>query len=375
MITFLRDFFRLEAAGGLVLMMAAALAMILANSPFYPFYLSITVPFAHAINDGLMAIFFLMVGLEVKREFIEGELSDRRRAVLPLVAAVGGVVLPAAIYAYFNWGTEAIRGWAIPSATDIAFSLAVLALFGTRAPLALKVFLMAVAVIDDLLAVIIIAAFYTSQIDVMSLILAASCALALLVINRRRVDRLGAYIFLGTLMWAAVLMSGVHATIAGVLLGLLVPLAPVREGRASLCRKLIHKLHPWVAFGILPVFAFANAGIPLAGLSLAQLTNPITLGIIVGLVAGKQLGIFSASWLMVKLRLAQLPEGVSWLQFYAVCAMAGIGFTMSLFIGGLALTHEESQLYIRLGVMVGSVLSAMIATIFMAMSLAKTTRG
>lgn len=354
---FLR-FFKTETASGVVLIGAALFAMMAANSPWALEYALATGAAAHAINDGLMVIFFLLIGLEIKREFVEGELATRAQALLPVVAACGGVALPAAIFLAFNHGTEAARGWAIPSATDIAFSLGVLALAGNRVPLALKVFLMAVAVIDDLIAVVVIALFYTAGINEAALAGAGAAAALLLAINRAGVGRIGLYALAGAVLWYFVLCSGVHATIAGVVLGLLIPLRD-RAG-ASVAGRLEHGLHPWVAFGIIPLFAFANAGVPLSGMSAQSMLQPLPLGIALGLFAGKQLGIFAAAWVAVRLGLAQRPVGAGWLAFYAVCMIAGIGFTMSLFIGTLAFADSEMMVYTRAGVLAGSVASAVL---------------
>ncbi|MFW0776712.1 MAG: Na+/H+ antiporter NhaA [Rickettsiales bacterium] len=347
----IREFLKLEASGGIILMATAMMAMALANSIFAQQYEAWLKPLHYPINDGLMVIFFLLIGLEIKREIVEGELSTLKKAALPLVGALGGVVLPAAIYAYFNWGTDEMRGWAIPCATDIAFSLGIVALFGSKLNSSLKIFLMALAVIDDLVAVLIIAIFYTSNLSFPALGVATGCMLVLWAMNRSNVAKLLPYMLVGIVLWAAVLQSGVHATIAGVLLGLIIPVA--------LGKKAIHTLHPWVAFGIMPLFAFANAGVPLDGITTDHLMSPMPLGIIAGLFVGKQLGIFAFSWVAVKTKMADMPIGVNWLQFYAIGMIAGIGFTMSLFIGGLAFTDPLLQIETRLGVIVGSLLSAM----------------
>jgi Na+:H+ antiporter, NhaA family len=357
MIGYIKGLLKLELTGGVILLLVSMLAMLFANSAMMPYYEAFLGPFHFWINDGLMAIFFLAVGIEIKREILEGELSSWSQAMLPAVAALGGVITPAVIYSYFNWGTDYARGWAIPSATDIAFSLGVLALFARRIPPSLRIFLLAVAVIDDLAAVIIIALFYTDQLSLTALAGVAACVAVLWGLNHRKVYRLLPYLLVGMLLWIAMLKSGVHPTIAGVLLGLLMPL---ESGRP-----LQYRLHPWVTFFIVPVFAFANAGVPLAGLSLTQLGHPLPLGIALGLFAGKQLGIFAAAWLLIRLRLASLPRDASWQEFYAVCVIAGIGFTMSLFIGNLAFEDHTSLLYMRVGVIVGSLLSAMLGVVMM----------
>ncbi len=360
MIRFIRDFLHLETSSGIVLMAAAALALLVANSPLAPQYETLTGSFlSHVINDGLMVIFFLVIGIEIKREMIEGELSTTAQAVLPGVAALGGVLLPALIYGWFNWGQDTMRGWAIPSATDIAFSLGVLALFGNRIPHSLKTFLMAVAVMDDLAAVLIIGLFYTETLSVPMLVAATACASLLLAMKRRKVERLLPFLLLGVIMWGATLMSGIHATVAGVVLGLLLP---KRHGET-----VMKKCHGLVAFGIVPLFAFANAGVPLAGLALEQVTSPVTSGIALGLFFGKQLGIFIAAWLLIRLGLARLPSDTGWAAFYAVCMIAGIGFTMSLFIGSLAFQTVELQLYTRLGVLMGSLASALLGALLLAL--------
>jgi NhaA family Na+:H+ antiporter len=371
----LQEFLRLEAAGGLLLMAATVLAMIVANSPldlYYtalldiPFEISIgafgiSKPLLLWINDGLMAIFFLLVGMELKREVIEGHLSDLRRASLPGFAALGGMVVPAVIYAVFNWNdSAALKGWAIPSATDIAFALGVLSLLGDRVPPALKAFLLSVAIFDDLGAIVVIALFYTAELSMAALVFACVFILGLFWLNRAGVMRPAGYFLLGILLWTAVLKSGVHATLAGVALAMFIPLraSPSSES-GSLLRRLEHALHPWVAFGILPLFAFVNAGVPLTGLSLADLLHPVPLGIVVGLFAGKQIGIMAASALAVVLGLAALPEGVRWPQLYAVALLCGIGFTMSLFIASLAFEQGAVANFglERLGIVSGSLLA------------------
>lgn len=371
----MREFLRLEASGGLILMGAAAAALVLSNSPLAGYYdafrnLTVSVSVGEAglskplllwVNDGLMAIFFLLVGLEVKREVLEGQLSTRDQIVLPAIAAVGGMAVPAAIYILFNAGdAEALNGWAIPAATDIAFALAILALLGTRAPVSLKVFLTAVAIIDDLGAILIIAIFYTSQLSLASLALAGACLVVLAFLNRLGVTRNTAYAIVGLVLWVCVLKSGVHATLAGVALAFAIPLrARDKEGHSPL-RHLEHLLHPWVAFGILPLFAFANAGVMLVGLSIEELLHPVSLGIAAGLFFGKSIGVFGFAWIATRLRLCSLPQGASWLQFYGVSALTGIGFTMSLFIGTLAFNDPEFGARVRIGVLTASVLSALL---------------
>jgi Na+:H+ antiporter, NhaA family len=363
MLQFINIFQELEASSGLMLLAAAALAMIIANSPLAGAY----AVFFHSpaaimsINDGLMAVFFLMVGLEIKREMISGELSTRAKAIFPVVTALGGVIFPAVIYLWFNAGSENARGWAIASATDIAFSLGILSLFGSRVAPSLKIFLLALAVIDDLIAVLIIATFYTDAIHGGALLAAFACAGILYVMNRRGVTRIAPYMAMGLLLWFAVLYSGVHATVAGVVLGALIP--------ASLGEKIIEAMHSWVAFCIMPLFAFANAGISMQNLQGSHVMNPLSLGIIGGLFFGKQFGIAICAKLLVATRLARLPEGTGWLEFYAVALFAGIGFTMSLFIGGLAFAGAQTLMDMKFGVIGGSLLSAMGGCALMAIAL------
>ena len=372
----LREFLKLESAGGIVLVAAGIAAMIAANTALAPWYQSfLDVPISVRvggfaldkslliwINDLLMAIFFLLVGLEIKREVVTGELSDGARVALPAIAALGGMVVPAAIYAYVNWNDPVgIRGWAIPSATDIAFALGVLSLFGPRVPLGLKVFLMTLAVLDDLGAIVIIAFFYTNALSVPALAGAGMALVALIMLNRFGVMRIAPYILVGTVLWVCVLKSGVHATLAGVVTALCVPARDPTDPEHPPLRRLEHSLHPWVAFGIVPIFAFANAGVNLAGLSLADLLQPIPLGIALGLVVGKQVGVFSFAWLAVKLGLARLPSGVDFRHVYGAAILCGIGFTMSLFIGMLAFENGATGEVIvtdRLGVLVGTLVAA-----------------
>lgn len=348
--------------------MAAALAaMVLANSPYAAHYQAwvdfrlLRAPVSLWINDGLMVLFFLVVGLEIKHEILGGELSTWDKAMLPVCAAVGGVIAPALIYLWFNAGTSVARGWAIPAATDIAFALGVLVLFGRRVPASLKVFLMSLAVMDDVIAIVIIALFYTEQLHAHALALALVCVSFLWRYNVRGGKNFWVYALIGTGLWAAVLASGVHATIAGVVLAFLIPV--------PLGKQLIERLHPWVAYGIVPLFAFFNAGIPLENISLQELIDPLPLGILLGLFVGKQLGIFVTCLLLIRLGLARLPTYSTWLQLYAVCMIAGIGFTMSLFIGLLAFNDAEMQLAMRLGVLTGSLLSALFGSILLAFSL------
>lgn len=373
-LTRIQTFLKLEASAGLILMGVALLAMTAANSALAPLYDSllgtdirvgvggfeISKPALLWINDGLMAIFFFLVGLEIKREVLAGELSSFDKAVLPVLAAIGGMAIPGLVFVALNWGTpENLNGWAIPTATDIAFALGILALLGTRAPVALKVFLLAVAIIDDLGAIVIIAVFYTSELSTNALTLSMLGFALAAALNRMGVQRVAPYLIIGVFMWVFVLKSGVHATLAGVLIALTIPLKR-KDGDKALLYRMEHALHPWVAFLILPVFAFANAGVSLQGLTMADLTQPLTLGIAAGLFAGKQIGVLIATWIGVRSGLARLPEGVSWRHIYGVACLTGVGFTMSLFIGSLAFGADETMNAVRLGVIFGSVLSGLV---------------
>ena len=368
-----------EAFSGLLLLAAAVLALLAANSPWSKLYDGLLeVPFSVAlgnlqlekplllwINDGLMAIFFLMIGLEVKREMTDGALATWSQRALPFAAALGGMIVPAAIFVAINFGDPvALDGWAVPVATDIAFAIGILALAGDRVPGVLKIFLLALAIFDDLGAILIIALFYSRDLSAMSLGLAGATLVVLLSMNRLGVKDIVAYLLVGLALWVFVLKSGVHATLAGVVLALIIPY----DGRSSPACKLETALHKWVAFLILPVFAFANAGVGLAGLSLADLGNPVTLGVILGLLLGKQFGIFTFSWLAAKLGFAQRPEGASWLQIYGVATLCGVGFTMSLFIGSLAFEHLPQPDLLtanRLGILVGSALAGVLGFILL----------
>lgn len=364
-----------EATPGVLLALAAVVALIANNSALTGLYdrlllatVSVTVegvgiekPLLLWINDGLMAIFFFLVGLEIKREMMEGKLSSLRAASLPALGAVGGMVVPALIFVAINAGTPAnLDGWAIPAATDIAFALGALALIGSRAPASLKVFLLALAVLDDLGAIVVIALFYTSNLSVGALGVAGAGIAVLIAMNLLGVRRIGLYIVVGLVIWVAVLKSGVHATLAGVVVALTVPLrgadGAAQDGKSPL-EVLEHVLHPWVAFMILPLFAFANAGVPLTGLSVDDLIAPLPFGIAAGLVIGKPVGILGACWIAVRMGWASLPDGVDWLKLYGVSQLAGIGFTMSLFIGTLAFSDPAAQSAVRIGVLGGTVLS------------------
>ncbi|WP_122433522.1 Na+/H+ antiporter NhaA [Pseudomonas viridiflava] len=382
-------FFQLEAAGGLLLIAAAALALIINNSPLSWLYnafletpvearigaLQIAKPLLLWINDGLMALFFLVIGLEVKREVLEGHLSKPSQIVLPGAAAIGGMVVPALIYVALNTGNaEALNGWAIPMATDIAFALGVLALLGKRVPVSLKLFLMTLAIIDDLGAIIVIALVYSGELSQLSLILAAVSIIALIAMNRSGVSRLAPYLLVGLVLWVCVLKSGVHATLAGVVLAFCIPLRT--SSKASPLLTLEHGLHPWVAYGILPLFAFANAGVSLAGVTMESFTHSVPLGIAAGLLLGKTLGVFGLTWLAVKTRMASLPKEANWGHVLGVSILCGIGFTMSLFVGSLAFEPGVSA-YAgedRMGILTGSILSAIIGYGVMVMACRTTAK-
>lgn len=367
-------FFELEAAGGILLMCSAFIALICANTPLQSYYelllatpveirigsAELAKPLLLWINDGLMAVFFFLIGLELKRELIEGELSDIKEVVLPGIGAIGGMLFPALIYIYFTIDDPvAVQGWAIPAATDIAFALAALSLLGSRVPLSLKIFLTSLAIFDDIGAIIIIAIFYSAEISYISLIVVACCIPVLTLLNRRNVISKSPYLLIGLIMWVFTLKSGVHATLAGVLLAMFIPLRSKSDPAISPLKSLEHDLHSVVAFFILPVFAFANAGINLKGVGVEQLLHDVPLGIALGLFLGKQIGIFGLCALAIKLKLASLPKGMSWLSLYGTAALCGIGFTMSLFIGSLAFAETGVDRFFdeRLGILVGSALS------------------
>jgi NhaA family Na+:H+ antiporter len=374
----LQDFMRQDSAGGILLIFAAFLAMVLENSPLNLLYdalldtpveirigeLHLAKPLLLWINDGLMAVFFLLIGLEVKREFLEGELSRPDQIILPGLGAIGGMLVPAVIYYWLNQGDPiALNGWAIPAATDIAFALGVITLLGKRVPVSLRVFLMALAIFDDLGAIIIIAIFYTSDLSFASLIIALVAIVVLFALNIMRVSRVSAYVMVGVILWVAVLKSGVHATLAGVILGLMIPLKDAKNSDRSPLREVEHGLHQWVALLIVPVFAFANAGVSLSGLTFDSLLEPIPLGIAAGLFLGKQIGIMLFCGIAIVLGFAKLPNGASWSGFYATTILCGIGFTMSLFIASLAFEQGGTSSIImgdRLGILLGSGLSAVV---------------
>jgi len=384
--TFITRFLQQESAGGILLMSAAVIAILLANSPLHSIYtllidtpvaikigaLEIAKPLLLWVNDGLMAIFFLLVGLELKREFLEGELSNKKKIMLPGLGAVGGMLIPAAIYVYFNWGDpNAINGWAIPAATDIAFALGILSLLGSRVPTSLKVFLTSLAIFDDLGAILIIAFFYTSNISSAALIVAALCIVVLFLLNKRGVVEKSIYLVVGAIMWVALLKSGVHATLTGVILAMFIPMRSTDDPEVSPLKSMEQDLHSAVAFFILPVFAFCNSGVNFGGLGMQQVLHPVPLGIALGLFLGKQVGVFAFCWLGIKMKLAELPKEISWTSLYGTAVMCGIGFTMSLFIGSLAFEETGVTKIIdeRLGIIVGSLASGIVGYLILHKSL------
>lgn len=381
------NFLRTESGVGILLIIATIMAMTLANSPFADYYnnmmetpvmvmfgeFHIAKPLLLWINDGLMAVFFFMVGLEIKREVVEGSLSDRSKLAVPAFAAVGGMVVPALIYTLFNWGNEAaMQGWAIPMATDIAFALGILSLLGPRVPMQLKVFLLALAIIDDLGAIIVIALFFTADLSALSLGVAAAMIFLLFIMNRRGVVNNTAYVLVGIVLWTAVLKSGVHATLAGVLLGLFIP---IKNNKASF-HSLESSLHTPVNFFILPLFAFANAGVGFGNVTMKDITDSMTMGIVAGLFVGKQLGVFTFTYIAVRLRLGTLSGGIGWGHIYGLAVLSGIGFTMSLFIGSLAFECHDGVCFElvdeRMGILMGSLLSGVAGYIILKFQLRKT---
>lgn len=375
----IRDFFKMESAGGILLVIAAAIAMTIANTDLndayqgflHTYLLGMSV--SHWINDGLMAVFFLLIGLEVKRELLEGALKSRETAIFPAIAAVGGMLAPALMYVLFNYNDpQAIQGWAIPAATDIAFALGIMALLGNRVPVSLKVFLLALAIIDDLGVVVIIAFFYTGDLSTTALAIGFAMTAALVLLNNKKVTKLTPYIVVGAILWFAVLQSGVHATLAGVVIGFSIPLQG-KKGEHSPLKHMEHALHPYVAFGILPLFAFANAGISLEGISIETLGTALPIGIALGLLIGKPLGIYTFSWAAVKLGIAKLPEGINFKHIFAVSVLCGIGFTMSIFISSLAFgqANAEFDTYARLGILMGSTTAAVLGYFLLRFSLPK----
>jgi NhaA family Na+:H+ antiporter len=360
--------------GGIALGIATLAALLIANSPLGPHYsalidataeirigsIGLSKSLEHWINDGLMAIFFLLVGLEIKREVIEGSLAGMQKAALPVIAAIGGFIMPAVFYAALNWGdSQALRGWAVPAATDIAFAIGICALLGRAVPASLKMFLLALAIIDDLLAIIVIAIFYTDELSALALLLGGIGIAGLAALNLLDVRKPSLYAVVGVVTWVCVLKSGVHATLAGVAVGFAIPLA--RHHGESPLEHAEHALKPWVSYAIVPIFAFANAGVPLVGMSVSTLAAPIPLGIIAGLFLGKQLGVFGAMTAAIKLRIAERPAGASGAQLYGIAILTGVGFTMSLFIGTLAFEDENLMAQVRVGVLVASILSGLAA--------------
>jgi len=379
---FIAHFFKLESASGIILMFAALLAIIFANTPLQAYYglildtpvevrigsLHIAKPLLLWINDGLMAVFFFLVGLELKRELIEGELSNKRNIVLPGVGAIGGMLIPALFYSAFNYKDPvAMQGWAIPAATDIAFALGILSLLGSRVPTTIKIFLTSLAIFDDIGAILIIAVFYTAKISTTSLIIAAVCIPLLFWLNKRNIESKSLYITIGIVMWVALLKSGVHATLAGVVLAMFIPIKLPHRPDYSPLKSMEHDLHTVVAFFILPVFAFANAGITLSGVGIDQLTHGVSLGITLGLFIGKQVGVFGLCWMAIRLKWAELPKGMSWTTLYGTATLCGVGFTMSLFIGSLAFEGSGVGLIFdeRLGIILGSLLSGLLGYIIL----------
>ncbi|MFT4732546.1 MAG: NhaA family Na+:H+ antiporter [Gammaproteobacteria bacterium] len=381
----LKQVFNHDAAGGVLLVFAALLAMIMANTPLNGFYndlfstpvavkfgaFEVNKPLILWVNDGLMAIFFFLVGLEVKREVLDGHLKSRDQVMLPAIGAIAGITVPALVYVFFNYDDPVgINGWAIPAATDIAFALGVYSLFGKSLPVTLKLFLLSVAIFDDIGAIIIIALFYSAELSTTSLIIAAVGMSIMFVFNRLKVRSEAMYILVGVVIWAAVLKSGVHATLAGFAMAWFIPLKGHNRSGQAMLPHLEHKLHPWVAFAILPIFAFANAGVQLVGTTSEQIFNPIVIGVMAGLFVGKQVGIFGACWLAVKVGFAKLPDGVSMGQLYGASILCGIGFTMSLFIGTLAFENMSADYLnsVKVGVLAGSILSAILGGIVISRS-------
>ena len=369
-----RWFFKLEAASGLLLLISAIIALIISNSNFSSLYFEILESYffvginnfgielsvLHWINDALMAIFFFFVTLEIKREFLQGELSNRKQALLPIIAAIGGMLIPALLYVYINFqNSETLNGWAIPSATDIAFSLGVLSLLGSRVPISLKVFLTALAIIDDLGAIVIIAFFYSGDLDIYYLALLLITFFVLFILNKANIKKIFPYLILGLVLWFFTHESGIHATISGVLLAIAIPHRK-KEKDFSLLLKIEHSISPYVAFGIMPLFALANAGVSLNGINLNSLLSPVPLGILLGLFLGKQIGVFLFSIISIKLKIAKMPNNSNWLSLYGVGILTGIGFTMSLFIGNLAFVNDAQYIDgVKIGVLSGSLLSTL----------------
>ena len=387
----IKNFLRLESSGGIILMAAAALALLAANTGaagLYAYFIDTPVevrvgalliakPLFLWVNDGLMAIFFFLIGLELKREFMEGELSRPANVLLPALGAVGGMVVPVGVFVFMNRGDAvAMQGWAIPAATDIAFALGILTLLGSRVPISLKVFLVSLAIFDDLGAIVIIAIFYSGDLSTEALAVASACLAALAFMNRRNVMSISSYVLVGVIMWIAVLKSGVHATLAGVALAAFIPMRDPNNAGFSPLRELEHDLHQVVAFGVLPLFAFVNSGIDLSGVDIDTLLHPVPLGIAAGLFAGKQIGIFLLCFIAIKLGLARLPEGANWGGLYGVSILCGVGFTMSLFVGSLAfenaVLNQELVFDERLGIILGSLLSGVMGYVVLHLTLPRS---
>lgn len=381
----IRQFFNHDAAGGILLVFAAFIAMVMANTPLVSFYngvldipiviklgtFEIAKPLLLWVNDGLMAIFFFLIGLEIKREILDGQLRSIEQITLPAFAAVAGIAVPALFYYWFTSGDPiAVNGWAIPAATDIAFALGLFVLFGKGLPLSLKLFLLSVAIFDDIGAIVIIALFYSQDLSVVSLLISLVGLGLLALLNRFNVRYPAAYLLIGVVVWAAVLKSGVHATLAGFAIAWFIPLKVKNPDGNPMLPHMEHALHPWVSFLVLPIFALANAGVQIVGATMADLFNPITLGIAAGLFVGKQVGIFGICWLVVKSGLAKMPKDATWLQLYGVTLLCGVGFTMSLFIGSLAFEGQgaDYQLSVKVGVLMGSILSAVLAAVILSTS-------
>ena len=386
--SFITEFFKWKSAGGVLLIVSALMAMVFANTPLKIYYqlllstpvevrvgsLELAKPLLLWINDGLMAVFFFLVGLELKRELLEGELADKRNIILPGVGAIGGMLVPALIYLYFNYDDPvAAQGWAIPAATDIAFALGVLTLLGPRVPLSIKIFLTSLAIFDDIGAILIIAFFYTSKISLSALLIVGLCLPILAFLNKRNIIATSPYIFIGAIMWVATIKSGVHATLAGVLLAMFIPMRCKTDENFSPLKNLEHDLHTAVVFFILPMFAFANAGIDFSSVGADALFHDVSLGITLGLFFGKQFGIFGICWLFIKLKIASLPQGMDWTRLYGTAALCGIGFTMSLFVGSLAFEETGVNLLFdeRLGIILGSLISGLAGYFILRMSLDK----
>lgn len=374
----IKDYIKLESASGLLLMLAAILAILCKNTSLVNIYDSALTfnilrhPLIFWVNDLFMVLFFLLVGLELKREVLDGRLSSHENRSLPVLAAFGGVLAPAAIYAYFNrHDPVALHGWAIPVATDIAFAISVLYLLGNKIPSALKLSLLTLAIVDDLIAVLIIAFFYTAEISYFWIVISLVPIIILFILNKFNIRHLSYFLITGVVLWFSILKSGIHPTIAGILLALFIPLSGHTD--KSLLKDLEQKLHPWVSFAILPIFAFFNAGVNLQQINFANILHPITLGITLGLFVGKQVGVMFISWCSVKFKICKLPENVSWLQYYGMAILTGIGFTMSLFIGSISLFDIDSQEAMRLGIILGSLLSGIIGYCVLRISLGQTT--